>query len=108
MDDAAYSALVSAAFKRLLTALDRVDPDLVEADSTGDMVTITVPKSGEKVVVNTQRAVQQVWVAGRGQGIHFSFDHTQGLWLDDKQKGLELFGWVRTCVEQASGQTLAT
>lgn len=105
MDEAGYNAQVSQVFKRLLKALDEVDPDVLEADATGDMVTITVPKSGEKVVVNTQRAVHQIWVAGAGHGIHFSFDGAK--WLDDKGKGLELLAWVKSCVEKASGQSLA-
>src|SRR5205823_1818255 len=55
MDEAAYNALVGGVFKRLLKGLDALDPDVLEADSTGDMITITA-KSGEKVIVNTQRA----------------------------------------------------
>ncbi len=105
-DESAYAAQVSKAFKRLLAALDTVDPDLLEADSTGDMVTITAPSSGQKVVVNTQRAVKQLWVAGQGQGIHFDFDLATGTWKDDKGKGKELFAWVGECVAAISGQRL--
>lgn len=101
MDEKLYSTLVAAMFKRMLKALDEADPDALDADSTGDMVTITGGKSGQKVVVNTQRAVHQIWVAGKSQGIHFSYDGAK--WLDDKGKGLELFAWVAECVEAASG-----
>lgn len=101
IDDAAYNTLVADVFKRLLKGLDTVDPDLLEADSTGDMVTVTGAKSGQKVVVNTQRAVRQIWVAGAGQGIHFTHDGKR--WLDDKGKGLELYAWVASCVEAATG-----
>lgn len=105
IDDTTYNALVGAVFKRLLKGLDTVDPDLLEADSTGDMVTVTASKSGAKVVVNTQRAVRQIWVAGSGQGIHFDWDGTK--WLDDKKKGLELYAWVSSCVETACGAKVA-
>ncbi|MEW5738586.1 MAG: iron donor protein CyaY [Myxococcota bacterium] len=105
MDDAAYTVAVSKVFKRLVKACDAADPDFLEADATGDMVTITGVKSGEKVVVNTQRAVQQIWVAGKGEGVHFS--STDGeKWLDDKGKGLELLAWVRECVLAATGQRI--
>lgn len=77
MDEARYNQLVSAAFKRILAAADGIDPDILEADSTGDMVTLTAA-SREKCIVNTQRAVRQVWVAGRGQGIHFDYDAAAG------------------------------
>lgn len=105
LDEPTYNRLVADAFKKLLAAVDRLDPDVVEADSTGDMVTIASPK-GEKVVVNTQRAVRQLWVAGRSQGIHFSFDPADGRWKDDKGKGLELFSFVSECVQAAVGQPL--
>ena len=106
MDDVAYSQAVAQIFKRLVKACDAVDPDRLEADATGDMVTITASKSGEKVIVNTQRAVQQVWVAGKGEGVHFSLA-ADGRWLDDKGKGLELLAWVSECVEAATGERLA-
>jgi CyaY protein len=106
MDTARYNALVNAAFKRILAAADAVDPDELEADSTGDMVTLTAA-SGEKCIINTQRAVHQIWVAGKSQGIHFSHDEQTGKWMDDKGKGLELFAFVAEVVQEISGQQLS-
>jgi CyaY protein len=105
MDAALYASSVSSFFKKLVAAADAVDPDLIECDATGDMVTFTVPKSGTKVIVNTQRAVWQIWVAGKGEGVHFSRG-ADGKWMDDKGKGLELGAWVRECVKDASGVEL--
>ncbi|HMK71859.1 MAG TPA: iron donor protein CyaY [Myxococcaceae bacterium] len=104
MDETRYNQLVASAFQRLLQALDRVDPDLLDADSTGDMVTIT-SASGQKVVVNTQRAARQIWVAGKGIGVHFSYQD-DGRWMDDKARGLELFAFVADAVEAAAGVRL--
>jgi len=106
MDDAAYNQSVAQLFKRLVKACDAADPDRLEADATGDMVTITAPSTGEKVIINTQRAVRQVWVAGKGEGVHFSLA-ADGRWMDDKDKGLELLAWVQSCVEAATGERLA-
>ncbi len=105
MDESTYSASVAVVFKKLVKAVDVVDPDVLEADATGDMVTLVATKSGEKVIVNTQRAVHQIWVAGGGEGVHFSLA-ADGRWLDDKGKGLELLSWVGLCVKKASGVTL--
>ena len=102
MDEAEYNLRVSKAFKALLAALDEADPDQLDSESTGDMITIT-SAAREKVVVNTQRAVFQIWVAGKSQGIHFSYEPATGQWRDDKGKGLELFGFVAECVEALSG-----
>ncbi len=104
IDEATYSGLVAGIFKKLVAAADQIDPDLLDCDSTGDMVTFTA-RGGAKVVVNTQRAVHQIWVAGQSQGIHFSFDGQQ--WLDDKGRGLELLKWVSACVEAACGSALS-
>lgn len=105
MDEAHYNHLVGAAFQRLVRALDEVDPDLLDTDSTGDMVTITAA-SGQKVIVNTQRATRQIWVAGKGMGIHFDIG-PDGRWMDDKGKGLELFGFVAEAVEAIAAVRLA-
>jgi CyaY protein len=106
MDESRYNLLVSAVFKKLITALDEIDPDLLDAESTGDMVTVT-SRSGEKCIVNTQRAVRQLWVAGKSQGIHFAYDEKTGRWMDDKGKGLELFAFVADVVKSiASGAQL--
>ena len=105
MDAAFYAASVAAFFKRLVAAVDAVDPDVIECDATGEMVTITAPKSGAKVIVNTQRTVWQIWVAGKSAGVHFS-RADDGRWLDDKGKGLELGAWVAECVRDAAGVSI--
>lgn len=105
MDEARYNQLAASAFRRILAAADAIDPDILEAESTGDMVTLTA-RSREKCIVNTQRAVRQIWVAGRGQGIHFDYDATTSTWRDDKGRGLELFSFVADVVHDISGVDL--
>lgn len=103
LDESTYNGLVAQSFKRMLHALDQLDPDLVETDATPDMVTITA-SNGEKCIVNTQRAVRQLWVAGKGMGIHFDWHASSGTWVDDKGKSLELFAHVASVVKHISGQ----
>lgn len=105
LDESTYNQQVAKVFRRILAAADQLDPDELEADSTGDMVTLTAA-SGEKCIVNTQRAVRQIWVAGKSQGIHFSFDEAAQQWRDDKGKGLELFSFVSSVVEEIAGTPL--
>ena len=106
MDEARYNQLVSAVFKRMLAAADELDPDILEAETTGEMLTLT-SRSREKCIVNTQRAVRQIWVAGKSQGIHFTYDDATGTWKDDKGKGLELFSFVADVVREISGADFA-
>lgn len=93
LDEATYNGLISGTFKRMLATLDGVDPDVLDTEATGDMLTVTSAR-GEKCIINTQRAVRQIWVAGLGQGIHFDWVPAEGRWLDDKGLGLELFSHV--------------
>ena len=105
LDESVYNGLTASVFKRLTAGGDGIDPDVLDTVATGDMVTCTAA-SGEKSIVNTQRAVSQMWVAGKGEGVHFSLG-ADGRWLDDKQKGLELSAWVAECVRDASGVAIA-
>lgn len=105
VDEAVYAQQSTSAFKRILAAADEVDPDQLDAESTGDMITLTSAR-GEKCVINTQRAVHQIWVAGKGQGIHFDYDEASGQWKDDKGKGLELFSFIADVVSDLSGEQL--
>ena len=59
LDESTYNGLVAGIFKRLLEALDAADPDVVEGDSTGDMLTIT-SRAGEKVVVMTAKKLEEL------------------------------------------------
>jgi CyaY protein len=104
MDEGRYNGLIASTWKRILAAVDEIDPDVLDAVATADMVTLT-HSGGEKVVINTQRAVRQIWVAGKGAGIHFSLAD-DGRWMDDKRKGLELLAWVSECVAALTGQPL--
>ena len=106
MDEARYNGLVAAVFKKMLAAADAIDPDVLEAESTGDMLTLSAPSTRERCIVNTQRAVRQVWVAGGGEGIHFSYDEASGQWRDDKARGLELYAFVSDVVSGLCGQPL--
>jgi CyaY protein len=105
MDDPTFHAAVSKLFRVLVKACDEADPDRLECDATADMVTVTSPTTGEKVIVNTQRAVHQLWVAGKGEGVHFS-PGADGRWLDDRGQDKELLAWVAECVESATGERL--
>ena len=67
MDEARYNGLVAGLWKRILAAVDQVDPDILDAVATGDMVTLT-SATGEKVVINTQRAVRQNLGGRQGHG----------------------------------------
>ena len=106
MDDSTYSRLVTDTFGALLDAFEEVDPDLVDVISAGDVLTLTYADKSS-CVVNTQRPTQQIWLAGRRQAWHFSYDDAKAQWLDDKGRGDELFATLARLTHEVAGVRLA-
>jgi CyaY protein len=106
MDERTFQELAGAALRKIGDALETVDSDLVDFDSAGDVVTLTL-RHGRKCVVNTQRAARQIWVAANARAWHFSWDPSAGKWFDDKGGGNELLATVARIVRDTSGVDLA-
>lgn len=112
MDERAYQHLADVAFRKIEDALKDVDPDEVDLERAGDVVTMTF-KSGKKCVVNTQRPTRQIWLAANARAWHFGWDETASQWVDDKgQKNadgtpLELFGAVKSILRESAGVDVA-
>ena len=103
MDDKTFDALITKIWRRLTDGIDAKDPDRVEATATPDMVTVEFA-NGHSCVINTQRAVHQVWVAAQGRGLHFDWHAEEGEWKDDKGQGLELLRFVTDVVLAECGE----
>jgi CyaY protein len=106
LDESTYQHMADAAFRRISDALDPVDPDEVDCEHAGDVVTLTF-KNRTKCVVNTQRPTRQIWLAASARAWHFSWDESKKQWLDDKGRGVELFSKVREVVKEAAGVDIA-
>jgi len=104
MDESAYEKLVARTLRRIEDALADVDPDVVELTATGDMLTLQFA-SGVRCILNTQRAVRQLWLAARATAWHFSHDAATDGWLDDKGRG-DLWSILRATIKELSGQDL--
>ena len=104
MDELSYERLAATTFRRLIDLFEDVDPEDADVDSSGDVVRIEL-RGGRRVVLNTQRPVRQIWLAGGQAAWHFSYDPAGERWLDDKGRG-ELFEIVRKVVHEVGGLTL--
>ncbi len=102
MDEPTYQRLADTAFRRIADAFADVDPDVVDCDVAGDVVTLTLA-GGKRCIVNTQRPTRQIWLAANARGWHFSWDATAERWLDDKGKGEELYATLAAIVKGATG-----
>ena len=102
MDESSYQKLADATFRKIGDAFEDVDPDLVDCEHAGDVVTLTLP-GNKRCVVNTQRPTRQLWLAANARAWHFSWDAGTGRWLDDKGRGDELFATLAGIVKEAAG-----
>jgi len=105
MDETRYNQIADDTFKRLETLLDGIDPDDVDVERSGTVLTLTF-KDGKKAVINTQRPTHQIWLAANARAWHFGFDEANAQWVDDKGQGVELFARVREIVKEHAGVDL--
>ncbi len=105
IDEKLYETLLREAWRRFDLATRDCDPDVLDCESTEGRF-LMKSAAGSSVIITPQRPVRQIWVATRGQGLHFSFDEEAKEWKDDKGKGLELFSFLNQAVQDASGEEL--
>jgi iron-sulfur cluster assembly protein CyaY len=101
MDEAEYETLSEKTLRTIGDAFADVDPDVVDCESAGDVVTLLLGGT-RKCVVNTQRPTRQIWLAANARAWHFSWDVDSRKWLDDKGRG-ELFATLASLVREATG-----
>jgi CyaY protein len=78
-EDSAFDKLASSELRRLDRALSTFDPDEVESEIGGDVLTITV-HNREKIVINRQRAARQIWMAAQRRAWHFDYQPATKEW----------------------------
>ena len=103
VDETTYQQLAGKTFRAIDDALASVDPDVVEVTFAGDVLTLAFA-NGLRCIVNTQRPVQQIWLAAKDSAWHFSWDAARGAWLDDKGRGVELHAQLEAIIRQQTGQ----
>ncbi len=105
MNESAYERLAAETFGRVLDLFEHVDPDEADIEAGGDVVRIEL-RGARRIVLNTQRPVQQLWLAGGQHAWHFSYDEAGACWLDDKGRG-ELFSVLRQLAWEVGGLRLS-
>ncbi len=83
-DSLAFVSRADALMGRLEAAVDRLGDDLdIDVLRSGNVVTLTF-ENGNRIVVNSQEAAQEMWVAARSGGFHYRWDDVAGAWLDTR------------------------
>ncbi len=112
IDEAEYERLADRALGQVEDLFSEVDPEDVDLERAGDVIRMTF-RDRSRCVVNTQRAVRQIWLAANARGWHFDWDATLGAWVDARHTGGgapgdgELFGVLRAIVRDCAKIELA-
>jgi CyaY protein len=65
-------------------SLDRVADDLdIDVLRAGNVLTLTF-ENDHRIVINSQEAAQEMWVAARSGGFHYRWNDEAGVWRDTR------------------------
>lgn len=69
---------------QLEVALDKVADDLdIDVLRAGNVLTLTFD-NGHRIVINSQAAAQEMWVAARSGGFHYRWNEAELAWRDTR------------------------
>ena len=91
---------IEAAFER---AAQEQDVD-VESSRSGNVLEIEFIDNGSKIIVNSQAAMQEMWVAARSGGFHFRREGER--WINTRD-GSELFEVLSAAASAQAGTSLS-
>ncbi len=100
---AAAEAVLDAIEIGMERAGDAADVDL-ECSRSGNVLEIEFIDQGSKIIVNTQAAMQEIWIAARAGGFHYRMTDDQH-WKDTRD-GSELFASLSRLASAQAGAIL--
>ena len=104
MGESEFLAQAEATLSAIEAALDRLnDEDMVdvECSRSGNVLEIEFIDNGSKIIVNSQAAMQELWVASRSGGYHYK-QKDGGKWINTRD-GSELFEALSEMVSAQGG-----
>lgn len=106
MSETEFLKLAEGVLNQIEAALERAgdtaDVD-IEASRSGNVLQIEFVDNGSKIIVNTQTAMQEIWVAGRSGGFHYRLNGEQ--WLNTRDSS-ELFASLSALASEQAGAPL--
>lgn len=104
MNEAEFHQQVTRILLRIEQAVEDSGVD-IDFENTGDILTLEFT-NGSKIIINKQAAANQIWVAARAGGFHYSFDAVKKRWLND-QGGEELFAQLSRLASEQAGVSVS-
>ena len=106
MTESEFLALSGAVLRQIEQSVERAadaaDAD-IECAINGNVLEIEFVDNGSKIIVNSQAAMQEIWVAAKAGGFHFR--HEGGRWLDTRGND-ELFAALTKMASAQAGVAL--
>ena len=79
-----FTALAEGFLARIEAAVDRVADDLdIDVLRAGNVVTLAF-ENGHRIIVNSQEAAEEIWIAARSGGFHFRSVSEGAPWQDTR------------------------
>lgn len=106
LSDAEYHRITQAVLASIESTIDAwLEADLIDIDShrTGGLLELSFPR-GSKIILNTQRPLQELWMAAQGGGFHYRY--AEGAWRDTRD-GSEFFTALSAHASKQAGKALA-
>ncbi len=85
-----------------------VDPDVAECVQALGSMTLTFADQS-RCILSAQPSVRQLWLAlaSKGKAHHFNWNESTKTWVDDKEKQIELLGFLDQVLKDAAGLSLS-
>jgi len=114
LSETEFRAKIQSTFDQIEKPFERVDPDVAECEQSLGSMTITL-SDRSRCILSAQPSVRQLWLAlaARGTAVHFNFQgshtsgHTNGQWIDDKGKGIELLSFLQAYLKDTTGVSIS-
>lgn len=103
MTESEFLKQAETILSQIETALEELadSSDLdVECTRSGNVLEIEFIDNGSKIIVNSQAAMQEMWLAAKSGGFHFRYDGAQ--WVNTRD-GNEFFAALSGMVSEQGG-----
>ena len=101
MNDSQYNLIADELLLSIEEAIEDSGVD-IDYEGVGGLLTLTF-KNASKVIINKQAPLQEIWVATKFNGHHFTFD--DNTWRD-KRSGEEFWQFLSNAVSTQAEQEL--
>ena len=103
MNEAEFQKIAAATLSRIEQAVEACGAD-IDFENTGEILQLEFTNHS-KIIINKQGAANQIWVAAKSGGFHYSYDAGTQQWRND-QNDAELFDELSRLVSEQAGTSI--